>query len=299
MRVGLARGTANQVDLVENSRSPARLTNPSPATRFPIVEWRPVAFVFPDSRRFDSFIRHATGADMILDSFKLAAAVVQISYAESFELWDRSGAIARRLSSIWPGLKTAEGLPHQQTLKGQGMTVQTGFTQSTVTVSGAKALDQHAIQNVKETFETWRDELNLSEITQVSTRATYFKDFPSMKEANAAITSFGLVKQPSGKVFDQPMDGYLNGVELTYRFQDENSFSVLRLRAEEVKYEVQLDPAYVENSEIKTVRRRAIIDFDRGLLGSVDAKKLRMDDWLKGYVHILRRDIGKIIGEAS
>lgn len=160
---------------------------------------------------------------------------------------------------------------------------------------GAKAFDQLHTTRIKETFDAWRNGLDLNEFTRVSTRTTYAKDFDSMGKANNFIFDFKLAQWPTSKVFDQPEKSELNGLDIAYRFEDENSFSVLRVRAEQLKYEVDLNTEFVETSEIRGTKIRAIIDFDRGLLGKVSTEKFRVEDWIKGYQHILRRDIDKII----
>lgn len=232
---------------------------------------------------------------MILDSFKLYSAIIQIQYADAFEIWDHAGAISRRLTSIWPGLKPAEAQPQQQVLVGDGVNIQTGFTKSTVTLSGEKALSQLKVQQTSDTFEVWRELLELNELKQVSSRVTYLKEFASMGEANAELLSWNLARWPTAKVFDQSLESDRNGLEIQYRFEDKNSFSVLKLKAEQLKYEVDFDPYYVDEPEIRKTKNRMVVDFDRGLLGSVSAEKFRMDEWIKGYQHILRRDIEKVI----
>ncbi len=84
-------------------------------------------------------------------------------------------------------------------------------------------------------------------------------------------------------------------MELRYRFQDEDSFSTLTIKSEQVTYQANLDPSFVEDYEIKKTVNRLIIDFDRGLLGTIKASNLRMDEWIKGFIHVLRRDIEKVI----
>ncbi len=232
---------------------------------------------------------------MILDSFKLHTAIVQIHYKEAYELWDNAGVIARELSNIWPDVKISEAKPHQQVLVGKDINIDTGFTKSTITLSGERPLNKRNVQNIAQTFETWRKALNLQELIRVSTRVTYFKEFPSIKDANAELIALNMAQWPTTKVFDQSTGSDFNSLELLYRFQDDQSFSVLKLKTEQIKYEVGLDPYFVEHSNIEKVRNRMVIDFDRGLLGSVKADKLRMDDWIKGFQHILNRDIEKVI----
>ncbi len=238
---------------------------------------------------------------MILDSFKLFNVIIQIQYPESFELWDHAGAVSRHLCSIWPDLHLSEGAqPHQQVLAGKNIKVQTGFNDSVIILTGEKSLSPLYIQRIKDTFEIWREELKLEELRQVSMRVQYTKNFPSMKEANDGIFALNLAKWPNTKVFDQPMESELNSLEILYRFHDQESFSNLKIKTEQVIYQVNLDPTYFtdEESEIKKINNRIVIDFDRGLLGTVSFEKFRIDEWIKGYQHILRRDIEKVIKES-
>jgi len=232
---------------------------------------------------------------MILDSFKIHSAIIQIHYADAFLIWDRAGELNQSLSKIWPDVKVAEGVPQQVTLSGAGVKIQTGFDKSTITVSGEHALSQLKVRQICDTFEVWCKTLEIGELSRVSTRVTYSKNFESLGNANAELLALNLVRWPETKVFDQPLESERNGLEVQYRFEDDDSFSVLRLKAEQLKYEVDLDPNVFDEPEIRKVINRMIIDFDRGLLGAVNADKFRMDEWLKGYQHILRRDIEKVL----
>jgi hypothetical protein len=232
---------------------------------------------------------------MILDSFKIHSAIIQIQYADAFLIWDRAGEIGRELSKIWDGLKVAEGQPQQQILVGEGVNLQTGFSKSTITISGEHALGQLKVGQIIKTFEVWRNALELAELTRVSTRVVYSKEFASMESANAGLFALNLVQWPDTKVFDQPLESDKNGLEILYRFEDDKSFSLLKLKAEQVKYEVDLDENLFGEKKMEKIINRMTIDFDRGLLGSVNAEKFRMDEWLKGYQHILRRDIEKVL----
>src|SRR5687768_8915132 len=107
---------------------------------------------------------------MILDSFKLHTAIIQIRYADAFLIWDRAGAISQRLSKIWDNLKVSEGQPQQQTLTGKDVNVQTSFTQATITLAGENALSQPKVRQLSDTFEIWRETLELDELNRVSTR---------------------------------------------------------------------------------------------------------------------------------
>jgi hypothetical protein len=232
---------------------------------------------------------------MILDSLKLDTFVVQLLYETSYMVWDHAGAVATGMCAIWPDLKLVEATPPQQTLKARGIQVQTGIRQSTLTFTNQPSLDSRVMRQVSEAVGLWHKHLTLEQATRVSARASFAREYPSMKEANAALLAMNLARFPDQKVFDQPVDSDLNSIEVLFRFEDKESFSFVRLKAEQVKYELELDFPF-EDQELKKTVNRLVIDFDRGVIGKVKMSELRMEDWLKGYQHVLRRDLEKVIG---
>lgn len=232
---------------------------------------------------------------MLLDLYRPRSLIFQITYDEAFEIWDRAGAIGRTLYKIWPNLKVQDGQPHHQTLSGKGVVVRTGLTDSTVTLTGDSLFEAIKIKSLEDTYATWHDLLDLSILKRASTRVIYAKNFESMKAANAELFEMQLAKWPKTKVFDQPQDAELNGLEILYRFEDKDSFSLLRVKAEQIKAELELDAELFEQPVHTQTKNRLLIDFDRGLLGSVDAEKFRVTEWIKGFQHVLRRDIEKIL----
>lgn len=233
---------------------------------------------------------------MILDSYKLNSVTFQISYEGAFVLWDRAGEIARRLCKIWPDLKLVRGTPDKQILKCRDVNIQTSFERATVTLRGEKSLSQGRIRQLGDTFEVWRELLELTKMSRVSTFSSYVREFSSIKEANSELIGLSMVRWPEQKIFDQPLDSESNSLEVFYRFEDKESFSTVRINAQQAIFTAELDPDFIDDSEIKKTKNRMFINFDRGMLGSVDAEKFRVDSWIKGYQHILRRDIEKLIG---
>ena len=234
---------------------------------------------------------------MLLDSYKPRTLIFQITYDEAFEIWDRAGAMARALCKIWPSLKLQEGQPHYQTFAGKGISVRTGLADSTVTLKGENVFEVRNIKSLEDTYSMWYEMLDLSVLKRASTRVLYTKDFDTIKAANAELLGMQLAEWPDTKVFDQPMDAESNGLEIAYRFEDKASFSLLRLKAEQIKAEVELDPELFDQPVLAKTKNRLVIDFDRGLLGSVDGGKFRVDEWVKGFQHVLRRDIEKVLKE--
>src|SRR5690606_3311061 len=115
-----------------------------------------------------------------------------------------------------------------------------------------------------------------------------------LAEANEFLLGLGLVKWPTSKVFEQDPRSGQNGFECSYRFQDELGFVVLRMKAEDLRFSADLDPDFFEEP-LSSRRCSAVLDFDRGSFGDIDAKAFNPGEWLRGYFHILRRDLPKVV----
>jgi hypothetical protein len=236
---------------------------------------------------------------VIFDSFKIRQFVVQVRYPHALELWDHAGRVNRRIQKIWPDARiVGEAVqPNNVVLKNDKAQIDTGLEQSTISLRQLTTLDSHTSQQIVDTFAAWREELSLTNLARVSSRVLYGREFPTMREANEELLKLNLCRVPKSKVFDQPTDSPKNTVVLTYRFEDEASFAFLRIRTEGVKMEFKADKDFTTLQDASETKNRLIIDFDRGLIKSTEAASFRMDEWLKGFMHILRRDVEKVLQE--
>lgn len=233
---------------------------------------------------------------MILNSFEQHALVVQIDYKNAYELWDCAGAIGRSLCDVWGALEVAEGEPRQQVIKGEDLSITTGFTKSAVSLFRKRSASRASLPLIRKTFDIWKEFLSLGDLGRVGTRQIFYKEFSSAEDANKYVMGLGLVKMPKEKVFNQSEDSGLNCVEAAYRFRDGESFAYLKVKSESVNFHVELDRGFVDDP-IDLDKHRVCIDFDRSTVVAVEAQKFRMDEWVNGCMHLLRRDIGKIIGD--
>ena len=223
---------------------------------------------------------------MFLDSYQLSSLVAQVQYGSAYLLWDRAGLIANEMTKIWSDLELVEGQPQRQILRSDLVQIETGLKTSTITLKRPASID-HFVEQLKQTFEIWGKALELEEASRVSSRAVYAKNCTSLGEANKEIIALGIVPWPSGKVFDQPENGERNSFDLTYRFEDDESFSILRIHTEQVAIELKLNREFEldEKIERKKTTHRILVDFDRGVLGAVAYPNFRVADWFKGFQH--------------
>ena len=232
---------------------------------------------------------------MFLDKLKLRSMVFQVQYAPAFEMWDSSGAVARRMTDTWPGLTVTTGEPNRVILKAPGITVRSELTTGILLITGISTLDATVSRQIRESVDCWRELLKVEEFTRVSMLVEYSKEYQDLALANEALLAQGLVRWPTEKVFDQSIQGKRNGVDVSYRFEDENTFSVLRARTEGLLLEQHNDPEFFDELITKVEKNRLLVSFDRGILKPINAQEFHTEEWLKGYFHVLRRDVGKIL----
>ncbi len=199
------------------------------------------------------------------------------------------------MGAIWPDLKLAEGAPNHQILASPVCQINTGLTQATITIHGDAILQGGPLKKIFETFEIWKSHLKLASLTRLSTRVVFAKAFDDIGEANRSLLSLNLIRLPDEKVFDQPMDSTKNSAEIMYRFEDENSFSFVRVRSEKRTMELQGDPDFMTEPLTRHLCR-LLVDFDRGSIGVIEINKLNISEWFKGYLHVMRRDMDKVLG---
>ena len=233
---------------------------------------------------------------MILDTFKISQFIIQINYPNAFELWDKAGDVNRQLQKIWPDIDILENKvsPQQVVLANDKTQIATGINQSTLALTKINTIDQNSSQIV-DTFRIWRNELALTKLARISSRVLYVKEFPSVLDANKELFALKLCRRPNTKVFDQPLDAPLNTIDITYRFEDKPSFAFLRIHVEQFTTNIEINSEFTALEKKSETKNRLIIDFDRGLKESVDAVSFRMDEWIKGFSHLLRRDLEKVI----
>jgi len=233
------------------------------------------------------------GEKLNLDDFKLVDFTVQIEHKTCFRVWDRAGAAAMALEEIWGDLNIDQATPAEQTYHGKAVKITSGIRVSHITLVKSKTVDSNSIEKIQKTVDAWREIYELDVIKRLSARIKYVKYFPSIGDANLALHNLGMVRRPESKVFDISTKSEKNSSDLNIKFEDETSFAFLKLRTETINIESEEIPEFDIDGMKKSLHRLAL-DFDRGIVGEVDLKKIRAGDWIKGFLHLLRRDLPKV-----
>ncbi len=227
---------------------------------------------------------------MDFSDFYLRRLIFEIRYDQAFVLWDRAGGIARRLTTLWPGLKLAEGVPNHQVLKGQNVDISTGLGASHCILFRPQSFIEH-VEQMNKTLAIWVEELEIEKFARIGTRAIYSKDAKSEDEAGAMIAGLALLNIPQSVLRHQtPAHAAL--VRLNWR--DDAVTTQVLIQAE--KQTMELDaarevPGWDEKREVFRIN----FDVDRATRGDTERSKFRLSDWLEGVRQTIARDANKLL----
>lgn len=219
---------------------------------------------------------------------------LQLNYPPAYLLWDRAGELTRKVSVLWPGWRLEKAEAGSVMGLANNARVQMGLDMSYVIVTGSKGFA--AGEQIAKTVQLWTSILELDTIEKIGTRAIFEKKYPDRESAHKAYRAMNLVKWPSRKVFDCAVDSPLNGGAAHLQFEDDQAMTIVRVAPQQVTMEI---PAQEEFPDLegKKVINRVVVDVDRQTKKSIDATRFSALDWLKGYQHLLNRDLPEIVGK--
>ncbi|VTU28802.1 hypothetical protein H6CHR_03065 [Variovorax sp. PBL-H6] len=238
-------------------------------------------------------IRHVTHRNLVQD-FQISQLTLQFNYPPAYLLWDRAGELTRKVSVLWPGWKLEKAEAGSVQALAKNARVQMGLDMSYVIVTGPKGFG--AAEQIAKTIQLWTSILELETIDKIGTRAIFQKKYADRESAHKAYLAMNLVNWPPRRVFDCAVDSPLNGGSAHLQFEDDQALTIVRVSPQQVAIEI---PAQEEFPEIegKKVVDRVIVDVDRQTKKPIDAARFSAPDWLKGYQHLLNRDLPEIVGK--
>lgn len=217
-----------------------------------------------------------------------------MNYAPAYLLWDRAGEIARRLSKLWPDWKLEQAQPGVITARAGSARLNTALDASFVNIQSPKAFSSFSEQ-IANSFQIWTELLEIRSITKIGGRAIYIKDLKTREEANSEYQELGLANWPTRDVFNIRMDSSLNSGSIHYQIEDDASSVAVRIAP-------TFNVIEIDNSEFpelsgKKEIHRLIVDVDRQTKKTTEADRFSPNDWLKGYHHLLNRDLSAILNK--
>ena len=230
---------------------------------------------------------------MLFDEFKLKQFSVQVNYPDAYSIWDAAGAVATRLSKIWPKVELENATAGEVALKNDTCKVLFGIRMSYVHVTSPKSVEEHA-KSIGETFEVLANKLLVTDFDRIGARAVFVKEYKSAALGIAALRAMRLARRPSKNVFNIDIESESNIETVSYKFENESMGTTVNIAFQSLKLELKTGGEFPDADASKDLHR-IVIDVDRFTKKPTSTKQFSAVEWLKGYNHLIRRDLPTII----
>lgn len=223
-----------------------------------------------------------------LSEFKFEKAVLEIRYPQALLLWDRSGQLWTPLKRAYPDLKIVQAQPNQTVfnlLPDYQLKVE--MDKCAIMIDEPGDLDAFGamadvfVRSVTETLE-------ISAVSRVGFRVTYFKEFPSRESAADALRETKRLAFPTGRLFGAPAT--ISGGVFTVRWEDDKTGATARLDTDGRRIEYDGNFGAREFTPQNRVRHGITFDVDVFIVPTIPIGQLRPSEWIKQSAHQIRRD---------
>jgi hypothetical protein len=228
---------------------------------------------------------------MDLGQFKVQKSILEIRYAQSFLIWDRTGHIWSQMFSKFPEMKVQKAQPNQQTL------VLGNKMAATVALESANLAAHHLPTNFApfasacdEFFPIVLSELGVTDLSRIGFRTFFEKSFSSREEATEFAASQFPVFRRSGKAFN--IEGAILDPEFSLRWEGETTGITVRLKSQQQKLETEI-PAEFDDlaASINVERNVLILDVDYYAHANTSVRKFNSKALIESWAHVIRRDL--------
>jgi hypothetical protein len=226
---------------------------------------------------------------MRLDELELTGVTFEIRFGGAYLIWDHAGKIWQEASNKFLVAKAAKVEPNQQRFEfGKRFSV-------SLVVDRLSVLDHRPTVKRGEFYEYldffYREvttTLEVSSLSRIGTRLTYAKDFANSAEASAAMIDLGLLKQPSGKLFN--IDGKPHLPEYGMRWEAGALGAYIQIKAIEKKVEVDPPIGETDITAQSSSKHRLVYDVDYYTLSPTPVGTFDPKLWVDQVVHAVTRD---------
>lgn len=225
--------------------------------------------------------------------FRLAVAICEVRYEDSYLLYDNTGKICYELKPSFPKLRVISPAPSQTTgtsdLGSFGLEVNASRFN---TNQPDNKLEQFA-SSCRHFFDVVGRNLDVKVFTRIGLRTIFRKDYSTLDDAKAAFTALNLVPLEKTMRFGAATEP----LELLWRWEGNDVGATWRLKAESGKIDLILPPELeAEVPEVHKVTNGLILDVDYYTLAPVDRSQWNPVEWIPHAVRIVKRDSDTLLG---
>jgi hypothetical protein len=230
-----------------------------------------------------------------LSSFSHYLITLEGRFDTAFLMWDRAGHVSRGLERRISGVKLVNATPASVILSIKEK-YDVGYSPSNLSITqyypdrDALSFREDAdklVQTVVENFE-------LQEFTRVGFRMIFSREYPSEEAASRDFVSAGLLKTPTGNVFN--INGRIALPEYAVQWKDEEHTLLARLRVQTDKVELEPPKNVKDIERISKEHNRLLFDVDYFTIGAIPVGRFRASAFIDQARHLINRDSHHFLG---
>jgi hypothetical protein len=225
--------------------------------------------------------------------FKMTFAVCELRYENAYLIFDRTGQVCQDARDFFTDCNVVSAAPNQTIFQAKEGSFFLELAQCRFSTTKPDTSLEKFAEHCKKFFDSVTGNLEIKVFTRVGLRALLRKDFETLDEAKAALTSLKLVCL-------QPADRY--GVaseprEIILRWESDQSGVMLRLKAESGKIDFVLPPELeAEKAEIHKSFNGLVLDVDYYTVAPVERTQWDAAAWIQRSIRTIKRDTDAIFG---
>lgn len=225
----------------------------------------------------------------------LHSATLEVRYDSAPLIWDHTGALWQTVKKKYPGLKVETASPHETKVNVDEKSVGiVGIEKAICAVSEPKADLRELIDFSSVFFPALLAQLDIQALTRVGFLVQYSKTFQVRKEAADFISSQVSLPQPTGKRLN--VSGRVIDPEFVVRYEDDALGFRLRIMSQEIIMNLKLPPEFRDLASARSSTRSvASLEIDYYAHGSMPTAMFDAPTLIEGWLHLIRRDIGKVL----
>lgn len=232
----------------------------------------------------------------LLDLFKLERAVLEVRYPGAYLHWDRAGALWTEMTRKWPDLTNVKGTPVQTVF------ARPGKHQLAVEMQQARIIEflpHSSLKSFAESAAWFVDvvvrSLEIHTFTRVGLRQIFFLRSSGSEKAAETVLESGLLKIPDSGFLGMQQRRVLFP-EYAVRCEGEATGARVSLKAIQRSFEREPEPMIGETEPWREEQFGVEYDVDYFTTKQADIEQMKLDEWIRGAVHVLRKDTESLVG---
>jgi len=226
------------------------------------------------------------------NSFKTDTATIELRFAPSFLMWDRSGALWTEIQSRFPELKYSNVQPSQQVFESKTLRVMLELESLRVITRGQGA-DKRVADVSEAIFRLASDKYKISTFTRLGFRDLRSQIFESKEDALSASKPF----LPSAMAANLLPDAKIQHFQCAIRQEADNYGLNTSLRVEEREVKVAFPWEVAEYFPTMPPKETVIVlDSDYYTIGTTERDSLNLEEWGKQASRTAKRYWNSVLG---